>query len=222
MTAATPAGPRFVCSWSGGKDSCLALYHAMRGGHRPALLFTMMTETGERSRSHGLPRSLLETQAQRLGVPIVFASASWPRYESVFIAALSEIARDGVEAAVFGDIDVDRNRAWAENAARSAGLAPLHPLWQRPRRELLHEFIDLGFRAIIVVTRDDRLAPDFLGRTIDRAAIAAMEQAGIDASGEMGEYHTVVTGGPIFSADIRLHVHGQRCLDGYSSLVIAE
>ena len=117
---------------------------------------------------------------------------------------------------------MDSNRAWAEGAARAAGLAPLHPLWQRPRRELLHEFIDLGFRATVIVTRDDKLAPDFFGRAIDRVTIVDMERAGIDASGEMGEYHTVVTGGPLFSADIALPIQGRRCRDGYSSLVIAE
>lgn len=213
---------RVVCSWSGGKDSCLALYHAVRQGHAPAMLFTMMTEHGDRSRSHGLPRSLLATQAQRLGLPITFAAASWDRYEAVFIDGLTAIARDGIEAVVFGDIDIERNREWAQRAARAAGLVPLHPLWQRPRRELLHELIDLGFRATLVVTRDDRLAPDFLGRTLDRATLAALEQTGIDACGERGEYHTVVTGGPLFTHDVALSVIGRRCVDGYSSLIVAE
>lgn len=168
------------------------------------------------------PRSLLEAQGHALGIPVAFAPASWDRYESVFIEALAGLSADGIETMVFGDIDVDENRAWAEAAARAAGLTPFHPLWRRPRRELLHEFIDLGFRATTIVAHDDRLAPGFLGKTIDRATIAGIERAGTDASGEMGEYHTVVTGGPLFSSDIALDIAGRRCRDDYSSLVIVE
>jgi len=215
-------GRTFFCSWSGGKDSCLALYHAIRNGGRPRLLLTMMAEGGERSRSHGLPRTLLELQSRRLGIPIVFRSAAWEDYESVFIAALREFKADGVAAGVFGDIDVDANRQWVEGVCGAANIAPYHPLWQRPRRELLDEFIALEFKATVVVIRNDKLGAHFLGRDIDRRTISEMEEAGIDASGELGEYHTVVTDGPLFSSPIDLRIKGRRVKDGYSFLDTGE
>jgi diphthine-ammonia ligase len=211
----TIAGLPFFCSWSGGKDSCLALYHAIRREGDPRCLLTMMAEDGRASRSHALPRSLLEAQARRLNLPIVFGSASWESYEAVFSAALRTFKAEGIERGVFGDIDIDAHRDWCRRVCGAAGLEARHPLWKRERRELLEEFIDLGFTAVIVVTQADRLGPEWLGRTIDRDTVPELERAGIDPSGELGEYHTVVTGGPIFRSRIRLKTRKPVLHDGY-------
>jgi diphthine-ammonia ligase len=211
-------GRSFFCSWSGGKDSCLALYHAIRNGGKPTFLFTMMAEGGERSRSHGLPKSLLEQQSQRLGIPIVLRSATWDQYERVFLDVLREFKKGGIETGVFGDIDVDANREWVQRVCGETGVDPYHPLWKRPRRTLLNEFMDLHFTATVVVIRNDKLSSNFLGSEIDQRTISAMEEAGVDASGELGEYHTVVTDGPIFSSKIALKIRGRKIQDGYSFL----
>ncbi|MGB7537252.1 MAG: hypothetical protein WBM17_01815, partial [Anaerolineales bacterium] len=92
----------FVCSWSGGKDSCLALYRSMMAGARPLFLLTMLDENGERSRSHGLTKGILQAQTSLMGIPWVTGSASWPEYESVFIAALQKLEAAGARAGVFG------------------------------------------------------------------------------------------------------------------------
>jgi uncharacterized protein (TIGR00290 family) len=211
-------GRSFFCSWSGGKDSCLALYHAVRNGGKPRFLFTMMAEYGERSRSRGLPKALLDQQSQRLGIPIVLRSASWDQYESVFLDALREFKRGGIETGVFGDIDADANRDWVRRVCGETGVDPYHPLWKRPRRTLLNELIDLGFKATVVVIRNDKLGSHFLGCEMDQRTISAMEEAGIDASGELGEYHSVVTDGPIFSSTIVLKIRGRKIQDKYSFL----
>ena len=63
--AQSPTGRQFASSWSGGHDSALALAlalaldRAVREGGQVAALFTMFTEGGERSRSHGLLREIL-------------------------------------------------------------------------------------------------------------------------------------------------------------------
>ncbi len=215
------AGP-FFCSWSGGKDSCLALYHAIQQGGRPKCLFAMMAEDGKVSRSHALPRSLLEEQARRINLPIVFGSASWESYEAVFSAALQGFKADGIEAGVFGDIDIEDHRDWCLRVCGAAGIQALHPLWKRGRRELLEEFTGLGFTAAIIVTKADRLGPEWLGRTIDRNSAAELEKAGIDPSGESGEYHTVVTGGPIFQSTIHLNFQEPVLHDGYWFLKIID
>ena len=152
----------FFCSWSGGKDSCLALYRALQHGERPQCLLTMMAEDGMKSRSHWLPKALIEDQARSLGIPIVFRSASWEKYESVFVSALREFREDGIATGVFGDIDVDSHREWVRRVCALADIAPVHPLWKQDRRKLLDEFITLGFKAIIVVLKDDKLGkPEF-------------------------------------------------------------
>ncbi|MCL6614408.1 MAG: diphthine--ammonia ligase [Firmicutes bacterium] len=209
------AGRAFFCSWSGGKDSALALYYALRQGGAPRCLLTMLDETGARSHSHRLPRSLLEKQGESLGLPVVFRAASWSGYEAEFLAALREIEAKGVQAGVFGDIDLESHRAWVHRTCAAAGITPYHPLWKRARRELLEEFIRLGFKATIVAVDGRRLDRDFLGRDLDPSTLADLERAGIDPAGEEGEYHTVVTNGPIFAFQVRVREKGRVGHDGY-------
>ncbi|MHB8810294.1 MAG: Dph6-related ATP pyrophosphatase [Desulfobulbaceae bacterium] len=209
------AGRPFFCSWSGGKDSCLALHHAIRAGGRPHSLLTILSEDGVTSRSHALPKPLLEEQARLLGVRSTFRNASWQQYEEKFIAALHEYRKAGIDVGVFGDIDVESHREWVRRVCDSAGIKPVHPLWQRNRRELLEEFIGLGFTARVVVINEQKLDRSFLGRTITPRTITKMEEAGIDPSGELGEYHTVVTDGPLFSARMEIKTAGQEHNEGY-------
>jgi len=197
-------GKSFFCSWSGGKDSCLALYHAVQAADAAKRLFTMLTEDMDRSRSHALPVSVLEAQAAALGVPLAVRGATWDDYEDVFIAAIRELRTDGAEWGVFGDIDLDAHLEWVERVCGLAQVRVFEPLWQRPRRELLEEFLDLGFKATIISVKESVLDPALLGSTLDWDVIGRIEGAGADASGETGEYHTVVTDGPIFSAPVRL------------------
>lgn len=208
-------GRPFFCSWSGGKDSCLALYHAIQKGASPKCLFTMMTEDNQTSRSHGLPKSLLEQQARQLGIPMAFRSATWGEYEATFLAALHEFKANGIETGVFGDIDVESNRDWCLRVCAASGIRPYHPLWKRARHELLKEFIDLRFKALIVATKADKLGSEWLGRIIDQNTVRELEKAGIDASGELGEYHTVVTDGPIFQSEIILKIQEPVLHDEY-------
>lgn len=205
----------FFCSWSGGKDSCLALYHAIQNGGKAHSLLTILSEDGGTSHSHALPKSLIEEQAGSLGLQPVFRSASWQQYEVEFISALHEFKKSGIEVGVFGDIDVDSHREWVRRVCDVAGIAPVHPLWKRDRRELLEEFIGLGFRAQIVAINEQKLDKSFLGKIIQAQTITEMEEAGIDPSGELGEYHTVVTDGPIFSSQVQIKPAGQHHHEGY-------
>jgi len=214
-------GRSFVCSWSGGKDSTLALHHAIRRGGVPKYLFTMMAENNENSRSHNLPRALLEEQARSLGIPLVMRAATWNDYEEVFLAALREFKAEGITAGVFGDIDVVSHREWVERVCATADIVPFETLWQRPRRELLMEFIALGFKATVVVTNTRMLPARFLGKNIDPQTIIEMEHAGIDASGELGEYHTVATAGPLFSNEIVLQVKGLKLHEDHAFLIVS-
>ncbi|MEJ2569840.1 MAG: diphthine--ammonia ligase [Anaerolineales bacterium] len=194
----------FVCSWSGGKDSCLALWQAIELGGIPQSLLTMLDEHGRRSRSHGLPLQVLQEQADAMGIPLITAQASWDEYEAAFTAALRAAAHEGARASVFGDIDFEENRAWEEKVSQQAGMQAYVPLWQQSREELLRTFFELGFKATIIAVKDDGLGKRFLGRVLDDDLLVEFEQAGIDLSGEAGEYHTIVTDGPLFNKPLSL------------------
>jgi len=209
------AGRPFFCSWRGGKDSCLALYHAIQNGGKPQSLLTILSEDGVTSRSHALPKPLIEEQARSLGLLSAFRSATWQQYEVEFVSALHEFKKSGIEVGVFGDIDVDSHREWVRRVCDDAGIVPIHPLWKRDRRELLEELIGLGFIAKIVVINEQKMDKSFLGKTIQAQTIVDMEENGIDPSGELGEYHTVVTDGPIFSSIVEIEPAGEQHHEGY-------
>lgn len=211
----------FFCSWSGGKDSCLALYRAIKEGARPRFLLTMLTEGGERSRSHGLPLALLREQASVLGIPLIVRATSWGDYESTFLSAVHEFGQEGVELGVFGDIDLDAHREWTERICSSAGICSCLPLWGKARGDLFKELFEAGFKATICAVKEGVLDKQFLGRILNRDIVAEIESIGIDGSGEGGEYHTVVTDGPIFSAPLHLEMKGQVVRDGYCFLDVS-
>jgi uncharacterized protein (TIGR00290 family) len=204
----------FFSSWSGGKDSCLAYYRAIKEGGLPHCLFTIM-ENSNRSKSHYLPVDLLKKQASSIGIPLVSRSASWEDYEAVFISVLQEFKSQGIEAGVFGDIDLEGHKEWVEKVCAKTNFKAYEPLWKSSRKDLLREFIDDGFQAIIVAVKDGILEKDILGRTLDWELIKTFEACGIDLSGEKGEYHTVVIDGPIFSSIIKIELKDQVYQEGY-------
>lgn len=191
------AGRRFVCSWSGGKDSCLA-FHRARAAGTPVKLFTMFEETGERSRSHSLPPEFIRRQAEAVGLPHEYRCATWGGYEAEFISALKGFRAEGAEAAVFGDIDLEPHGQWEEMVCREADLSLSLPLWKEDRRALAEEFIRLGYRAIIVTVNGNMLDLRFLGREYTPELLDELAAEGADLCGENGEFHTAVYDGPIF------------------------
>jgi uncharacterized protein (TIGR00290 family) len=213
--AAALDGRRFFVSWSGGKDACLALQRAAAAGGRPAALLCTLNEDGRTSRGHGLPLALLAAQAASLGIPLVTRPTTWDEYEATYVSALHGLREQGVEAGVFGDIDLQAHRDWVEGVCEAAGLACHLPLWQEPRRRLLAEFLSAGGRATIVAVDQSKLGAEYLGLELDDALISRLEAAGSDACGEDGEYHTMVTAGPLFRAPVPLAWDGVEERDGH-------
>ncbi len=208
-------GRSFFCSWSGGKDCCLALHYAIKKWGKPALLLTMLTEDGKRSRSHGLSTRLIKKQAAALGIPVIFHAASWINYETVFISALGKLKEQGIKTGVFGDIDIESHRQWVEKACSYSQVKAYHPLWQKPRGLILKQFLKDGFKATIIAVKENSLDRRFLGKNIDTDLINQLEVAGVDICGENGEFHSVVTDGPIFTSPLHLEIKQKVLKDGY-------
>jgi uncharacterized protein (TIGR00290 family) len=190
-----------LCSSSGGKDSMLALWYARGHNLRPATLLTMFDETGQRSRSHGVPRRLVEAQASALGLDLVGPSAGWKNYERVFVDTLNELRGRGHEAVIFGDIDLEPHREWEARVCKEAELDHCLPLWHRGRLELARESIALGFKSVVVCVDSRFLGDEFCGRSFDESFIRDLPP-GVDACGENGEFHTFVYDGPSFQRPV--------------------
>jgi uncharacterized protein (TIGR00290 family) len=205
-------------SWSGGKDSCHALYRALAEGHEVCALLTMLHEGGAFSRAHGTSRALHERQAEALGLSIHFKSATWEGYEEAFKAEVAQLKSAGIAAGVFGDIDLQEHRDWVEKVCGELAITPLLPLWQEDHAALAREFIGLGFRAVIISVRKGTLPEEWLGRELDHAAIDEMTEMGVDPAGENGEYHTFVYDGPLFGRAVSFRPGAVTEVDGYTWL----
>jgi uncharacterized protein (TIGR00290 family) len=201
------SGRRACVSFSGGKDSCLALWRARRAGLEVRTLINVLEETGERNRSHGVTKALLQAQASALGCELRMPVASWRDYEQQFIATLRELRNRGTEVAVFGDIDLQAHRDWEEKVCAAAGLEAWLPLWQEPRAQIAREVISEGFEAYVVCTDSRYLGDEFCGRRYDASFLEALPPD-VDACGENGEFHTFVFNGPMFRAPVQCAVLG--------------
>ncbi len=201
----------FVCSWSGGKDSCYAFYKAKEGGLAPKVLLNVMNENGDKSRSHGISVAVLNAQASAIGLPIHFFNSSWESYEEKYIDHLQQLEKTyQFTYAVFGDIDIESHKHWEEKVSNKASLKAVLPLWKQERKALVLEMIANGIEAIIV-SCNDQLGSGFLGKKITEELLADFEDKGVDVCGENGEYHTLVVNAPFFNAPLEVkHVASLR------------
>lgn len=199
---------RVILSWSGGKDSSLALAEllAQDAGSVAALLTTVTSEY-DRISVHGVRRTLLQRQAEAVGLPleevVIPAACSNDIYEQAFGAALTRLERSvsDARAVAFGDLFLEDVRRYRERQFAALARPLMFPIWGRNTSELAREFIASGFEAILVCVDTTMLPAEFAGRAFDEALLDDLP-AGVDPCGENGEFHTFVTHGPVFALPI--------------------
>ena len=179
-------------------------------------MLTSVTREYDRISVHGVRRSLLEAQVQRVGLPLfeiqLPASCTNDIYEDAFHSTLAKIRRElpGISHIAFGDLFLEDVRAYRERLLANSGFNPLFPIWGRDTSALARRFIDDGFEARIVCVDTTQLEPSFAGRAFD-AKLLTDFPASVDPCGERGEFHTFVSDGPGFSAPIVYRV-GEKVL----------
>jgi uncharacterized protein (TIGR00290 family) len=206
---------RVLMSWSGGKDSALALTEIKNSGrYEIAALLTTVTKDYDRISMHGVRRSLLEQQAESLGLRLeevfITKNASNEEYESSMRDVLSKYRESGINAVVIGDIFLEDVRKYREQKLSLLGMHGIFPIWAVETRELIARFIRAGFKAITTCVDTKVLGKEFVGRELDQAFLAELPD-GVDPCGENGEYHSFVYDGPIFSRRIPITI-GEKVL----------
>jgi len=206
---------RVLVSWSGGKDSAMALAEILKGRHyEVAALMTTVTRDYERISMHGVRRTLLELQAKSLGFQLdeVFISkdASNEEYESNMAKVLAKYQNSGVSSVVFGDIFLEDLRKYREDMLGSVNMRAIFPIWKRETKELASFFIASGFKAITTCVDSTVLGEHLVGREIDETFLTDLP-VGADPCGENGEYHSFVYDGPIFKRRIPI-ILGEKVL----------
>jgi uncharacterized protein (TIGR00290 family) len=204
-----------LCSWSGGKDSCFALMEALKQGYQPKVLLNVLNEEGKISRSHGIPREILEAQSATACIPLHLITSSWQDYEQKFISALQLLTKEHqLQAAVFGDIDLQAHRDWEEKVCNKAEINAVLPLWKKDRGLLVNSMLEVGIETIIV-SCNEVMGERFLGKTLSPALLDELETLGIDPCGENGEYHTLVQNCPLFTRRLDVKIIEKYLHDHY-------
>lgn len=209
---------KVVASWSGGKESCFAYYKAMLDGLEVSHLLNFISKD-ERCMSHGLDSKLMVTQSQAIGVPIIQREVTWDTYEDEFKATMMKLKQMGIKGAIFGDIDVQEHKEWVNRVCNEVGIMPMEPLWGLNPEQILTDFINEGFKAIVVNVKAHLFGEEWLGRKVDEKFLEDLRELqrehNFHICGESGEYHTLVTDGTIFKKRIKI-LDSERVLkEGY-------
>jgi diphthine-ammonia ligase len=194
----------YIASWSGGKDSCFALYEAIDKWYEISHLVNFISKEFHRVNFHGTEARLIQLQSQAIGIPLLQKETTWDGYEQEFKEAVRSLVSDGVEGMVFGDIYLQEHKDWVGRVCSDLGIEAVEPLWGKNTEEILSGFVEKGFEAVIISAKSDLIDEDWVGRRVDKAFIEYLKRKNIDICGENGEYHTLVTNGPIFKRQIQL------------------
>jgi uncharacterized protein (TIGR00290 family) len=207
-------------SWSGGKDSALALWVLREElGIEPLALLTTITADYDRISMHGVRRELLRAQARAVGAELVEieipAACVNEVYEARMAAALDRPPLAGAQTIAFADLFLADIRAYREERLAAAGRTALFPIWGRDTAALAREFIAAGFEATLVSVDPSQLDPAFVGRSFDESLLADLPPE-VDPCGENGEFHTFVHAGPIFQAPVEVELGEAVMRDGFA------
>lgn len=196
---------RIAVSWSGGKDCCYSLYKALQEGHRPVCLITTIPAESHRTFGHGYKLHVLEAQSKSLGIPLEIIYVN-ENYRERFIETLLKLRlKWGIEGVVFGDLYLWEHRNWCEDVCSEAGVHSYFPFWIEPHQAsgALQDFLRSGFKSLIVRVRKGSLGAEWVGKYLD-ASFATHVNGRICPMGEAGEYHTLVTDGPLFKKPLSI------------------
>lgn len=197
---------RIALSWSSGKDSAWALHLLRKNPNvRVVALITTFNCAADRVAMHAVRRRLVETQAERAGIPLWPVELPWPcsnaQYEDLMGAACRRAVDERIEAIAFGDLFLRDIREYRERQLSGTGLEPLFPVWELPTAELASDMIRGGIKAKVTCVDPTKLDRSFAGRDFDAALLTALP-ASVDPCGENGEFHTFVYDAPVFSRPI--------------------
>ena len=199
-----------IFNWSGGKDSALALYRVLQEeDYKVEKLLTSVNTNHQRISMHGVRETLLEEQATSIGIPLqkvqLPEQLDMKDYNQLMKKMMMELKKQGFGYSIFGDIFLEDLKKYREEQLNSQGFLARFPIWKEDTRELIQEFLDLGFKSIVVCVNSEMLDKSFIGRVIDERFLCDLPD-NVDPCGENGEFHTFVFEGPIFKNPIPFEI----------------
>ncbi|MCL4355902.1 MAG: adenine nucleotide alpha hydrolase [Nitrososphaerota archaeon] len=208
-----------ILSWSGGKDSSLALQEASRSADlEVALLLTTLTRDFDRVSMHGVRRVLLNMQARSLRLPLdevwIGKGASNVKYSSAMHEALLRHRARGLRRVVFGDLFLEDIRRFREDELSKVAMEGVFPLWMKDTKRLAAQFVKDGFKAVVCTVDPKALDRSYCGREFDESFLSDLPPS-VDPCGENGEFHTFVYDGPMFEKEVPIRKGGVVLREGF-------
>lgn len=202
--------PKAIFNWSSGKDSALTLYKILQANEfEVCSLLTSVNHHYNRISMHGVRTELLEKQAKSLTLPLhkmeIPEMPTMEIYEDIMTKNLNSFKNQGVTHSIFGDIFLEDLRKYREDKLNQIGFTGVFPLWKIDTKDLIHEFLNLGFKTIVTCVNEKYLDKSFAGRIIDKQFIKDLPD-NVDVCGENGEFHTFTFDGPMFTKPIAFEV----------------
>jgi uncharacterized protein (TIGR00290 family) len=200
--------PRALIAWSSGKDSAWTLHRVRLAGEMEVVgALTTITENFGRVSMHGVRQEILEAQCAAANLPLYPVTIPFPCpneiYEQRMADAMRAAREQGIARIVFGDLFLEDIRAYREAKLRGSGIEPVFPLWKIPTEALAREMIAGGLKARVVTLDPNKVPRELAGAAFDESLLAALP-AGVDPCAENGEFHTCVTGGPMFEKNLNV------------------
>lgn len=207
-------------NWSTGKDAALALYFLQKENKFDVdHLLISLNKNLNRVSMHGLSRELMSAQLESIGLDYSTVELpeepSMAQYAQLMTEAVNRLKSKGYSDTGFGDIFLEDLREYREKNLSGLGVKCHFPLWKRNTLDLLNEFIDLGFKAVVVSINTSKLDHSFCGREINREFLDDLPND-VDPCGEYGEFHTFCYDGPIFNKPVAFK-KGEKILKSYKN-----
>ena len=196
--------------FSGGKDSVMALYYALRNGDEVAYLLSMISDNDESYMFHVPNIHITDLIAKAIGIPIIKGHSKGEKEKELddLENQLLILKKNGVEAIYNGAIFSKYQKTRIDSLCEKIGLKSISPLWQINEEDYMERIIDLGFEIIISGVSAEGLDESWLGRPLDKVAVeelkAINQKYGVNLAFEGGEAETLAIDGPIFKKRIKI------------------
>jgi uncharacterized protein (TIGR00290 family) len=202
--------PKALIAWSTGKDSAWALHQARLAGEYEIVgALTTITENFQRVSMHGVRLAVLAAQLKAANLPLLPVTIPFPCpneiYEERMGAAVRAAVATGITKIIFGDLFLEDIRAYREEKLRGTGIGAVFPLWKIPTDKLARDMIAGGIKARVVCLDPKKMPISLAGAWLDEKLLAELPKD-VDPCAENGEFHTCVTGGPMFEKNINAKV----------------
>lgn len=199
---------KVVVSWSGGKDSALALQKLIADSrYQVEGLFSTISKVDHRLPIHEVKEALLSKQAAALGFPLTtIAIPQHPSnavYEQKLAAYFSLLKEKGITTIVYADLFLEDIRSYRDELIQRHGMNGLYPLWGNNTGDVGQSFVEQGFEAIVTTIDTEKMEENWIGKLYNRHFLEKLTDS-IDPCGENGEFHTFVFNGPIFHSVVEV------------------